>query len=628
MENRRSVELPKRSEVPLEDTWAIEDMYASVKDWEKDIRESKELAQEAQNRKQEMTADGSHLWETLNLYAQCLRKIELAASYAGRVADTDAKNAAGQENLQKIMSIAVELETKLSFMDPMILELTPERLADFYREEAGLEEYRLYIEELARRKAHRLNAQMEELLAAAKEIRSTPGTVFGMFSNGDLQFPTITDETGETVRLTHGRYSALLNSKERRVRKEAFLGVYQTYGKFRNTLGVLYNGQVRQLMFEAKARKYASTLEASLDVSNVPTAVYDSLIEVVNENLDKLHRYVALRKKVLGLDELHMYDLYVPIVADVDKKFSFEEAKAIVLKALEPMGEEYCALLRQGFERRWIDVYENEGKRSGAYSAGVYGIHPYVLMNYNGSLNDVFTLAHEMGHALHSWFSNRTQPFLYSQYKIFVAEVASTCNEILLIQYLLNRNQAKQAQPVEGQAAAEEAGAEKARISERAYLINRFLENFKATVYRQTMFAEFEKTTHSMAERGEALTAESLSKAYYELNVKYYGPQIVSDEEIALEWARIPHFYMNFYVYQYATGFSAAVALAHRILTEGETALSAYREFLSGGCTRPPVELLKIAGVDMSSKEPVREALRVFGELLDEMERLTEGSEP
>lgn len=438
-------------------------------------------------------------------------------------------------------------------------------------------------------------------MAATGGMQQTPQEVFALFSNADLEFPEITDENGEQVRITHGRYISMLSSKNRDVRKAAFTGLYSTYDKFQNTLAALYSGQVRQLMFKAKARGYSSTLEAAVDANNVSPRVYENLVEAVNENMDKMYRYVNIRKKCLGVSELHMYDVYTSMIAGADRKVPFEEAKETVLKALAPLGERYVSLVKRGFDNRWLDVYENQGKRSGAYSAGAYGVHPYVLLNYDDTLDNMFTLAHEMGHAMHSYFSNETQPFLYSRYKIFVAEVASTCNEVLLMEYLLGRTEDKK---------------------ERAYLINHFLDSFKSTVYRQTMFAEYEKITNAMAEQGESLTAEVLKKVYYDLNCKYFGPEMVSDEEIAYEWCRIPHFYMNFYVYQYATGFSAAVAIARRILKEGQTAVDDYMKFLSGGCSKSPVELLKIAGVDMTTKAPIQAALDVFGELLDEMETL------
>lgn len=594
-------ELPKRSEVRIEDTWALTDMYVDLAEWEKDVEAARVLAAEMETSKATFAQSGSGLFQALETYMQCSRKLNLASNYAHRASDVDTQNTDNLSLARKIVSIAVEISSRLAFLEPMILEISEQQLEQFYQQEPGLEEYRLYIDEIKRQKDHRLTPELEELLASAGELQQAPGEIFGIFNNADLQFPEIEDENGVKTRISHGRFITLLNSGDRRVRKDAFTGLYQTYEQFKNTLATVYESQVKQLMFEARARHYNSTLEAAVSANNVSPVVYDNLLEAVNENLDKMYRYIGLRKKCLGLDELHMYDIYVPMISDVDKKIPFEEAKETVLKALAPLGSRYVELVKQGFESRWIDIYENEGKRSGAYSAGAYGIHPYVLLNYNGILNDMFTLAHEMGHAMHSYFSNETQPYQYSDYRIFVAEVASTCNEVLLIEYLL-------------QATTDP--------KEKAYLINHFLDSFRTTVYRQTMFAEYEKETNALAEAGESLNADVLKRVYYELNRKYYGPEMVSDEEIAMEWARIPHFYYNFYVYQYATGFSAAVAIARRILKEGDPAVADYMKFLQSGSTKSPVELLKIAGVNMETKEPIQAALDVFGELMDEMEQL------
>jgi oligoendopeptidase F len=446
-----------------------------------------------------------------------------------------------------------------------------------------------------------LSAEMEQLLASAGDVTGTSDNVFSMFNNADLVFPEITDENGEKVRLTHGRYVPFLESSDRRVREEAFKAMYSTYKSYRNTLAATYAGKLEAHWFSAKARKYNSCLEAAVDGTNVPANVYTNLIEAIHQNLDKMHRYVSIRKKLLGVEELHMYDLYTPLVKEADVKIPFEQAKETVYEALAPLGEDYRAVIKEGFENRWIDVYENEGKRSGAYSAGVYGVHPYVLLNHNDTLDNMFTLAHEMGHAMHSYLSNKTQPHVDSHYVIFVAEVASTCNEVLLMEHLLKNTTDK---------------------VQRAYLINHFLESFRGTVYRQTMFAEFELLTHQMCEKGESLTPDALSKVYYDLNKKYFGDDMIVDEDIAMEWARIPHFYYNFYVYQYATGFSAAVALANRILKEGQPAVDDYLKFLSGGCSKSPIDLLKIAGVDMTTPAAVNSGLEMFGRLLDEMEEL------
>lgn len=446
-----------------------------------------------------------------------------------------------------------------------------------------------------------MSTEMEKLLAMTYEMSNVASDTFGILSNADLTFPETTGEDGEMLRLTSGRFIPLMCSDKREVRKEAFEKYYSTYEQFLHTFASLYDGQVKKLSFYAKARKYENTLVASVDSNDVSPKVYQILVDTVNKNLEQLHRYVALRKKLMKLPELHMYDIYPSIIADVKKTYTYEEAKELVLKALAPMGEAYVAKVKEGFENRWIDVYENQGKRSGAYSSGAYSTHPYVLLNFDGTLDSVFTMIHEMGHAMHSHFSNTKQPYIYANYKIFVAEVASTCNEILLLEYLLSQ-----------------ATDEK----ERAYLLNHYLDMFKGTLYRQTQFAEFEMKTNAMVEAGESLNSDNLSRLYLEINQKYYGDGIVSDPQIAYEWARIPHFYYNFYVYQYATSFSAAVAIAHEILEKGEEIVNRYIDFLSGGCTKSPVELLKICGIDMETEKPIQEAIDVMAGVLDEMEKM------
>lgn len=596
-------ELAKRSEIRTEDTWALEDIYPSLADWEADLARAEALAEEITSRRQQMTKDARALLVCLDQYQECRQRLAKAFAYACRAADVDTRNNDNQAYQQKITSLRVQLQSRLAFLEPEVLTISEELWQQYKEEAPGLSLYDLWFAQLRRKKEHMLSPQLEELLVSSGEVCQTPSQVFAMFNNADVQFPEVTDETGEQVRITVGRYVPLQCSSDRRVRKEAFEKFFTTYGTLENTLAAVYSGQVKQQIFQARARSYASTLEAAVDANDVSPKVYDNLVNVVNENLDKLHRYMRLRKKCLGLSELHMYDLYVPIVAEADRRVPFAEAKETVQKALAPLGERYGAIVAEGFANRWIDVWENQGKRTGAYAAGVYGVHPYVLLNYNENLDSMFTLAHEMGHALHFYFSNQAQPFVYSNYKIFVAEVASTCNEVLLVEYLL---------------------AHTKEPKERAYLINHFLENFRQTLYRQTMFAEYEQITNQMAERGESLTAEALKRVYYDLNCKYYGPDVVADEEIAWEWCRIPHFYYNFYVYQYATGFSAAVAIARRILEEGQPALEKYLQFLSGGCSAAPVELLKLAGVDLSTKEPIQAALDVFGDLIGELEQLME----
>lgn len=594
-------ELLKRSEVNEEFTWDLTALYPDNTAWEAAMAEIQEMASDLAKMEGHIADSPQTLLSYLTLWEEMEKKTEPAASYAHRLNDQDTGNTANQAMVQKMQSIYAGMYSRLAFADPEILAIDEETLERFYAEEPRLEAYRKYIQEIQRLKPHCLSSEMERLLAMTKEMSNVPNQTFSVFNNADLKLPEMTDENGETVRITHGRYGTLIESADRRVRREAFEKMYQTYKQFENTLASLYSGQIKKLMFYAKARKYDSTLEAAVDRNDVSPSVYENLLATVNANLDKMYRYVSLRKRLLGVDELHMYDVYTPIIPDASRKISFEEAKETVLKALAPLGEDYLELLREGFDHRWIDVYENEGKRSGAYSAGAYGVHPYVLMNYTDTLDDMFTLAHEMGHALHSHYSSTVQPYLYSNYKIFVAEVASTCNEILLMEYLLKNT---------------------ADTKERAYLLNHYLDSFKGTVYRQTMFAEFEKKTNAMAEAGESLTAQVLNDVYYELNQRYFGPDMVSDAYIAGEWARIPHFYYNFYVYQYATGFSAAVAIARNILKEGAPAVARYKEFLSGGCSKSPVELLKIAGVNLESPRPIQEALDVFGEVLDEIEKL------
>lgn len=594
-------ELLKRSEVKEEFTWNLKDMYASDEAWEEELKTILAIVAELAQYEGKVTASAKNLLTVLEKEADFGQRLELAFNYAERIHDQDQKNATHQAMNQKMYALYADVSSKTAFVVPEILETSEEVLEGYFKELPELELYRKQIAEISRRKAHTLSKEAEKLIAATGEMQALPDQVFSVLNNADFVFPTITDENGETVRITHGNFIPFLECADRRVRKEVFETFYGVYKQYANTLAALYGGQVKQLMFQAKARNYPSTLEAAVDENNVPSSVYHNLVDTVNKNMDKMYRYVRLRKKCLGVDKLHMYDVYTPMIPDAAKKIPFEEAKEIVLKALAPLGEDYVAKVREGFNSRWIDVYENEGKRSGAYSAGAYGTHPYVLLNHSDTLDAMFTLAHEMGHAMHSYYSNSTQPYIYSQYKIFVAEVASTCNEVLLTEYLL-KNTTDQ--------------------KERAYLLNHYLDSFKGTVYRQTMFAEFEMRTNAMAEAGESLTAENLNALYLEMNKKYFGPDMVSDDEIAYEWARIPHFYYNFYVYQYATGFSSAVALAHGILKEGAPAVERYKKFLSGGCSESPVELLKIAGVNLETPKPIQEALDVFGETLDEMEAL------
>ena len=593
--------IPERSEIAKEDTWATEDLYATDEAWEAELATVAADQQALAAFAGRLAESGETLYAYLEKMEQTDVKVSLLANYCMRKADEDTRNATYQAMSGKFRSVMVALGAACSFETPEIMAISDEALEAFYAECPKLERYRRYLTDMRRRKAHTLSAAEEKLLASAGEMAHAPSAVYGAFGNADLTFPDAVDSNGNRHPLSQGTFVSLEESSDRELRKSAYENLYRTIGGFKNTAAGLLNAQNKQLKFFAEARHYESAFVASLDRTNVPTSVYLNLIEAVHKNMDKMHRYVRLRKKLLGVDELHFYDVYTPLLSDVDKKIPFAEAKQTVYDALYPLGDDYRAILKQGFENRWIDVYQNVGKRSGAYSAGA-AVHPFVLLNYSGTLDSQFTLAHEMGHALHSYLSNHGQNPIDSDYVIFVAEVASTLNEALLMEYLLGKTTDKK---------------------ERAYLINHFLDQFKGTLYRQTMFAEFELNIGRMAAEGKTLTAQVLCAEYKRLNEEYFGPDMVVDDEIAMEWARIPHFYYNYYVFQYATGYSAAIALSRKILAEGESAVKDYIGFLSGGCSKSPIDLLKGAGVDMTSPEPVNQALQLFGELLDEMEALT-----
>ena len=595
-------EIRQRDEIPAEDKWAIEDLYETDAAWEQ------ELATVAADQ-EHLSSFAGHLGdspEQLLSYLQSVEQVnikgERLANYCMRKSDEDTRIAKYQAMVGNFMNVYVGLSAATSFETPEILSISDEKLDSFFAAEPALERYHRYLRDIRRRGEHILSPAEEKLLAAAGEMANAPDNIYGMLTDADMKFPDAVDGEGKKHPLTQGTFVSCQESTDRVLRRSAYENMYHTLGNFRNATAAILNAQGKQLKFFADARKYPSTLDAALDATNVPPSVYLNLIEAVHQNMDKMHRYVTLRKKLLGVAELHFYDVYAPLVPDVGKKIPFAEAKQTVYDALAPLGEDYRKILKEGFENRWIDVYQNEGKRSGAYSAGAE-VHPYVLLNYTGTLDSQFTLAHEMGHALHSYYSNKNQNPIDADYVIFVAEVASTCNEALLMEYLLGKTTDKK---------------------ERAYLINHFLEQFKGTLYRQTMFAEFELNIGRMIQQGQTLTAEALCAEYRRLNELYFGPDMVVDDEIAMEWARIPHFYYNYYVFQYATGYSAAIALSRRILREGEPAVKDYLGFLSGGCSKDPIALLKGAGVDMTSPEPVNQALQLFGELLDEMDQLTE----
>ena len=592
--------IPKRSEVEKKYTWATEDIFASDELWEKALEEAKQAISLADNFKGKLGESADTLYAYLKAQDEFSRKANLLANYAMRKSDEDTSNSFYNAMKGKLMSYVVALESAFSFATPEIIAIDDNKLEDFMNEKPELKEYKRLLERMRRRKAHTLSDAEERILALAGQICETPGEIGSAFRNADLRFPDIQDSEGNTLQVTQGSYVPLLESPDVNVRKAAFESLYHTYASFKNTTAAFLDGQMKALIFNARARHYNSTLEAALDSTEVPVQVYHNLIEAVHSNIEYMHKYVNLRKKLMKVDELHMYDLYTPIVNDANKKFPYDEAKEIVIKALAPLGEDYISILKEGFNNRWIDVYENEGKRGGAYSSGG-DPHPYVLLNHQDTLDSMFTIAHEMGHSLHTYYSIKNQPPCNADYVIFVAEVASTCNEVLLMKYLLNNTNDKR---------------------ERAYLINHFLESFRGTLYRQTMFAEFELYMSQLAESGAALTADALCDKYYELNKFYFGDGITVDKEIAEEWARIPHFFYNFYVFQYATGFSAACAIANRILTESETAVQDYKKFLSAGSSMDPISILKLAGVDMTTAAPVNDALKLFNELLDEMEEL------
>lgn len=593
--------IPKRSDVPGELTWDLTDIFESDDAWRSEYEKILQLPGRIAGFQGRLGQSAQTLLEWFKLSDEAELLLNAIVVYASCKGDEDTSNSFYQDMRGKAISAAVAVNSAAAFSAPEIMGIPDQKLEEFYAQQPELETYRRSLYQIRRRKEHILSPECEKLLAAAGEMADGPENIDSMLQNADLRFPNVTDSEGRVYQLTSGSFVPLLESTDVNFRKTVFETYYARLGEFRNTVAATLDAQFKQLRFFADARGYSSTLEASLDATEVPVSVYLNLIEAVRANLDKMYRYVALRKKLLGLGELHMYDVYTPIVADAAETVSYEQAKDTVLEALSVLGDDYVAMLKEGFENRWIDVCENVGKRSGAYSTGSADPHPYVLLNHKDNLDSMFTIAHEMGHALHSYLSSRNQPTCTRDYVIFVAEVASTCNEVLLMRHLLKNTTDKR---------------------RRAYLINHFLDQFKGTVYRQTMFAEFELEMGRMSERGEALTADALCRKYRQLNELYFGPDMISDDEIALEWARIPHFFYNYYVFQYATGFAAAVAIAQRILDRGESAVRDYKHFLSAGSSEDPISLLKIAGVDMSSPEPVNDALRLFGELLDEMEEL------
>lgn len=591
-----------RDEVPVELTWDLSTIFSSDDEWEQEFKEIEKLVPESEKFKGKVTESAKSLYETLQFSDKLSERFGRLYVYSHLKHDQDTTNSKYQAMDGRVRSLGAKLAAAWSFTTPEILSVDEETINSYLKEYEPLQLYAQMLKELNLQRPHVLSADKEEMLAQFSEVTSASGGTFSALNNADLQFPVIKNDEGEDVELTHGNYISFLESYNRDVRRDAFKAMYETYGQFKNTFASTLSGNVKAHNVNARIRKYTSARHAAMSNNHIPEKVYDQLISTIHEFLPVLHRYIALRKKVLGVDELHMYDLFVPLVKEMKIEMPYEKAKETMVKSFEPLGDEYQSIVQKGLESRWVDVLENKGKRSGAYSSGTYGTNPYVLMNWQDNLNNLFTLAHEFGHSMHSYFTTENQPFPYADYSIFVAEVASTCNEELLFDYLLKTTEDEQL---------------------KIYLLNHWLDGFRSTVFRQTMFAEFEHIVHEMDARGEAITAEGLTTIYYDLNKQYFGDEITIDEEIGLEWARIPHFYYNYYVYQYATGQSAATALSKQILKEGKPAVDRYiNNFLKAGCSDFPIEVLKAAGVDMESPQPISEACKVFEEKLAELESL------
>lgn len=595
------MEVKDRKDIDVKDTWNLESIYANNELWEEDYAALEKDAAEFAKLKGAIEADVSKIPAVLDAYYGLHRRLSKLSVYARMRFDQDTTDSTYQTMSAKIGSLGVKIGAASAFVEPEILSYSKEQLEAAEKENERTAYYGRKIEEMLRGQEHTLDAEKEELLAAAGDMAEAPDDIFSVLMNADMKYPDIVLEDGTHLPLTNSTYISYMESPDRAVREGAFKTLYGQIASLKNTFAAIYRGNLKQAKFYAQSRKYSSARAMYLADSNVPESVYDNLLSAVHEALPMMYRYVAVRKKVLGVDKLHMYDVYTPIVAAQNQTYEFEQAKQMVLEALKPMGEDYLSHAREGLENRWIDIYPNKGKKGGAYSWGCYDSQPFILLNYTKNLDSVFTLIHEMGHSIHSYYSITAQDYAYSDYKIFVAEVASTCNECLLMQDLLEKTTDKE---------------------QRKYLLNHYLDSFKGTLFRQTMFAEFEKTAHDYCAQGKPLTAEALSQMYLELNQKYFGPDMEKDEEIAYEWMRIPHFYTPFYVYQYATGYSAAVALSAKILKEGKPAVDAYMSFLKGGESKDPIDLLKMAGVDMTTEKPVADALALFGELVAELEAL------
>ena len=591
-----------REEVPVELTWDLEGIFPSDEAWEQEFKEIEKILPEADQYKGKVAESAKNLYDTLQFSDKLSERFGRLYVYSHLKHDQDTTNGKYQAMDSRVRSLGAKLSAAWSFVTPEILSMEEETIQQYIREYEPLTLYNQMLTELNLQLPHILTADKEELLAQLGEVTGSSRNTFSALNNADLEFPTVKNDEGEEIQLTHGNYITFLESDNREVRKNAFKAMYDTYGRFKNTFASTLAGNVKNHNVSARVRQYNSARHAAMSNNYIPEKVYDQLISTIHEFLPVLHRYVSLRKQVLGVEELHMYDLFTPLVKEVKIEMPYEKAKDIMVKSFEPLGEEYQSNVQKGLESRWVDVLENKGKRSGAYSSGTYGTNPYILMNWQNNLDNLFTLAHEFGHSMHSFYTRQNQPYPYASYSIFVAEVASTCNEELLFDYLLKTTEDPQ---------------------HKIYLLNHWLDGFRSTVFRQTMFAEFEHIVHELDRNGEAITAERLNEIYYDLNKQYFGDDMTVDEEIALEWARIPHFYMNYYVYQYATGQSAATALSKQILEEGEPAVDRYiNNFLKAGCSNFPIEVLKAAGVDMESPKPIQDACKVFEEKLNELESL------
>lgn len=590
----------KRSEISDEYKWSVKDLYSSDELWNNDYEKALKSTQEKSSFEGCVMDSADTLADALSESEKDDYITERLYVYAFMRYYEDTSDGTYQQMSGKAQMLAVKMSEKYSFLVPEIMAADDDKVARFL-ESDKIKPYRHLLCDMLAKKEHTCSQKEEKLLAMASQMADSPSDIFSKFNNADVKFGKVHDEHGDEKELTSAGFSVFMESRDRNVRKEAFYALYRQYKSYINTLAASYYGNVKQAVFFANARNYESTLQMYLSGSFIPESVYTNLIDTVNNNLDKMHDYVSLRKKTLGVDELHFYDIYAPLTSDYTVKVSYENAKETVLDALKILGDDYVSQVKKGYESGWVDVYENDGKRSGAFSWGAYGTHPYIFLNYTETLNDIFTLIHETGHAMHTYYSNETQPYTYAGYKIFVAEVASTCNEVILIDYLLKHSRSDE---------------------EKKYLYGHYLEQFKGTLFRQTMFAEFEMITHRMAQDGEVLNAESLCGTYKKLNEKYFGKDMVIDEEIAYEWARIPHFYTPFYVYQYATGFSAAVAIATKIINGDKEVLHGYREFLKGGSSMHPIELLSLCKIDMSKPDVIQDALNVFGSLIEDFKKI------